>query len=1408
MKKTANFLVEKRIFVLAAMLMITVACALFSLMVNVNSDMTKYLPDNSRMKAGIDLMDKEFPATEDSGNIRVMFNELDNSQKQDVLNKLKSIEYIDSVDYDAVSADYNNGEYTLYIVNFKYDYDSKEASAVVNAIASGFEGYSMVYHVNNDSKSLPTYTIVMAAVILMTILFLMCESWLEPFLLIAAVGIAVVINMGTNIFLGTISDITSSIAAILQLVLSLDYSMILMNRFRQELALSGEPKAAMKSALVKAFPAIASSATTTVIGLLALCLMSFKIGMDMGIVLAKGVLISMICIFTILSVLLVVFQKGIRRTEKKVLPLKMNVLGKFSNKYRYIVTGVFVLIFVGAFFMRSNTGLAYVLAGEDPTEEYFPKDSSIVVLYNNDDEEAASKLADKYAGDPNVKDVQSYSTTLGKEYTAEELSGELGTMDDSNGLNMDASLLNIIYYDYYKGNISGTMTVSNFIGFISNDVLTNESFAAELDDDLKDQFKTFKKFADPENLIRPMDAEEIAGFFDMDPDDAVQLFMFYYMKNGGVDSGAMTLADFSDFIINDVATNEDYASMFDKDTLSMIDQLKIFTDKEAVTRRLTSSQLASKLDMDQSTVQLLLVYYYTLQSNFNAGTMTVPQFVDFLTNDVASNPTFAAYFDPAMLTQMSALAQYTNTDAIQQQMSKTELATALGMDAAMVDQIFYMYYSAAGATADWKMTLPEFTGFLVSSVLNNDAYASYFDENLKAQLISLDQMFGLAISGTQLTSSELAGVTGMDSAMIDQLFAYASTVSGSTVTSMSLSDFLTFVIDDVAKEPSFSAYFDAQTLENLNAMYAMTQAATSGQEFTAEQIASYLSMDSGMAGQIFYMYFSVVGETANWTMSMQKFVNFLLSDVVTNEQYSSYLDDAAIAQLKFIQNIMNATITGGTYSCGDMAAMFGMDPGMSKMLYTYYISEHGDTSNWKISLKTTVDFIVNDLSSNSAFGSMISSKNLSDLKMLQKLIKGTVAGTSYTSAQLGRLLDMDSSQTNDLYLLYNSEYGDTSDWNMSIQGFVNFINSDILTDTDFSDQFNTDEADKLKTAKTIIDGVVSGNIYTSKELADMFSGFSDKLDEITMDLMYLYYFSTIDSNPAWKLSIDGLFNYLSNNVMNDSRFDEVIDADMRSNIGDAETELTDGKKQLTGPDYSRMILTVSLQDGSDESNTFISELSNECNESFGSEYYLIGNSPMIYEMSQSFDGELNFITLITAIAIFIVIAVTFRSFLIPIILVLIIQGGVFLTVSLNGMMGTSIYYLAFLIVECILMGATIDYGILYTSYYKEFRKSMGRQEALAAAYNGSAHTVFTSGLIMVLVTGIVGMAFKNPTIGQICLTISKGALCAVLLIIFILPGIIATFDRFIVRRQEVKPIILESEKFDSLSETTSDNSES
>lgn len=1223
MTKIADFIVEKRIAILVILIALTVACTFISFSVEINVDMTKYLSDESQMKMGLDVMEQEWPGEEEIYTIRVMVTGLDASQKDEVRQALAAIEYVDSVDTDADDADYNRDDHTLFIINTSYEYTSRELAEIERTLEQDFDQYDLTYKNDEASDtSLPLWIVALALFILLVILLVMSASWIEPLLFIITIGLAILINMGTNIFLGSISNVTWSISAILQLALSMDYSIILINRYRQELELTDDIAQAMKTALRKSFSSISSSAATTIVGLIMLVFMSYKIGFDLGVVLAKGVFISMLCVFAALPGLILLFDRLIKKTAKPVPLFSMRPLAAFSFKFRYFITGAFVLIFIGAFILKANTGYTYSLQAEDPIADIFPATSTVVMIYDNADEDAIARLGEELEKNQYIKEIQGYTTTLGRQYTARELAAELETYDLD--MELDASMLAILYYHYYSGGETGTIAVSDFLDFLAGDVLENETFAEYIGDELLGNIETIKKFADADALTQSLNADEMADFFDMDAGSVGQLYLLYFIENGGVATGTMTLPVFADFVVNHVAADPDYAEMFDAGTLSQMRVLLTYTDAAKMTRPVSYEEIAATLGMDSETAKLLFVYYYAMSPSYEPGTTTLPELVAFLSGDVASNPMFASYLGEGTAEQLSMLATFTNRELLLTEMTGPELAQLFGMDPSMTQQLLSLYHG-----------------------------------------------------------------------------------------------------DQAGENPA---------------------------------------------------------------MTPHDFVNFLVDVVLQDETYSALFDAEAAQQLVYLQTIIRTSVYDAELSYVEAAALFGMDADTMRMLCTYNDANYGDTSSWRLSVQTVVNFLVDN---GLQFGQLLDSATLSGLKTAQKIINGSVTGTRYTPGDLASLTGMDSEQAGQLYLLYISEYGDTSGWTLSAQAFVDFIIADVLGDPDMAEYIDESAAYDLKTADTLIDAVISGEAYDAAGLAQLFVGLADDLDADMMGLMYLYYFSLSEGDDDWTLSIMSLFSYLSETIVDDPAFDTVLDASFREDIADMQAELDDGESQLKGDTYSRLILTTTIPPEGAEATEFFDNLHNMSAGLTGS-YYLIGNSVMNYEMSQSFDSEMNYITLLTAIAIFVVVALTFRSLVIPMILVLIIQCGVFITICAIGLQGYDIYYLALLIVQCILMGATIDYGILFTSYYREKRRIMDQKTALAASYLGSMHTVMTSGLIMILITGILGYCFENPIVGQICWTIAIGALCATMLIIFVLPGILATFDKLVckdlgaVRKKKVK----------------------
>lgn len=234
MRRFANFIVERRYFVLVLMLAVTAVCGLMIPQVEINGDMTKYLSERSPMKQGLDIMEEEFQEGDSLQAIHVMFRDLPAGQREKVARDLSRLPYVADVAYDKDSEDYNRDGCTLYELTTEYDYDSDEEIAIEKAITETYAQYDVVIETDDaDSSDSVTPALLLTALsLLMVILFIMCASWFEPIIFLVTIGIAVVINMGTNLIMGSVSTITFSIAAILQLVLSMDYSIILMNRYR------------------------------------------------------------------------------------------------------------------------------------------------------------------------------------------------------------------------------------------------------------------------------------------------------------------------------------------------------------------------------------------------------------------------------------------------------------------------------------------------------------------------------------------------------------------------------------------------------------------------------------------------------------------------------------------------------------------------------------------------------------------------------------------------------------------------------------------------------------------------------------------------------------------------------------------------------------------------------------------------------------------------------------------------------------------------------------------------------------------------------------------------------------------------------------------------------------------------
>ena len=356
MTKVARFIVDKRKAFYLVFLAAFLFCAASINKVQINNDITSYLPAQTETRRGLTIMDQEFVTL---GNANVMVSNVTYQTALDLSHKLENIDGVSEVTFDYTEEHYKNAS-ALFTISFDGEETDPATVDAMNEVLSALDGYDVYAstQIGRDvSVSLQkemTVILAIAAVVIVVVLLFTSKSYMEvPVYLIVFVA-AAVLNMGTNFIFGTISFITNSIAVVLQLALAIDYAIIFCHRYMEERDNGLDPREADIAALSKAIVEISSSSLTTISGLVALMLMQLRIGFDMGIVLSKGIVCSMLCVFLLMPGLLMLFSKPIDRTRHRNLVPKINFWGKAIVRLRYVLPPIFLVVVVAGAVLSSQ----------------------------------------------------------------------------------------------------------------------------------------------------------------------------------------------------------------------------------------------------------------------------------------------------------------------------------------------------------------------------------------------------------------------------------------------------------------------------------------------------------------------------------------------------------------------------------------------------------------------------------------------------------------------------------------------------------------------------------------------------------------------------------------------------------------------------------------------------------------------------------------------------------------------------------------------------------------------------------------------------------------------------------------------------------------------------------------------
>ncbi|MGI5933768.1 MAG: efflux RND transporter permease subunit [Lawsonibacter sp.] len=460
MLKLARFIVDKRKAFYLIFLASFIFCAVSISKVHVNDDITTYLPAYTETRRGLTLMDEEFITL---GSANIMVSNITYDAAYALSLKIEKVPGISSVEFDDTREHYHDSA-ALFTISFDGEEDDPDTAAVllqVEQLLEGYDYYPSTTVGRDESASLQqemTVILAIAAVVIVVVLLFTSKSYMEVPVYLIVFAAAAVLNMGTNFIFGTISFITNSIAIVLQLAMAIDYAIIFCHRYMEERDNGLDAREADIAALSKAIIEISSSSLTTISGLVALMLMQLRIGFDMGIVLTKGIIFSMLCVFLLMPGLLMLFSGPIERTRHRNLVPHINWFGKGVIHLRYILPPIFLAALVVCAVLSNRCDYVFDTndadfgnkpdwqLAEEKVSRTFGQKNTIAVLVPRGSYENEGKILRE------VADLESVTTATGLANTEVEddwvLTDEMTPRQFAELAGVDIELVRLLYQAY------------------------------------------------------------------------------------------------------------------------------------------------------------------------------------------------------------------------------------------------------------------------------------------------------------------------------------------------------------------------------------------------------------------------------------------------------------------------------------------------------------------------------------------------------------------------------------------------------------------------------------------------------------------------------------------------------------------------------------------------------------------------------------------------------------------------------------------------------------------------------------------------------------------------------------------------------------------------------------------------
>ena len=1079
-------------------MVLTVVCGILMLHVNVNADLTKYLPDDSQMKRGLEIVTSEFgSAAQMSGaDVHVMFEGVSPKEIPGITSLLDAYPDVHGVTY-RYSAD---SAYTVFDLDVPKSVDQK---ALGKQISHRF-GETCVVETSQDGATPPVSVMIIAAVLIMLVLFLMAQSWFEPVVILITTLMAVVLNMGTNALLPSVSITTNFIGSILQAVLSLDYCIVLLNRYRQEQDEHTDRQTAgiaANKAVRRAAPSILSSAFTTVVGLLMLCFMRLKIGADMGIVLAKGVVCSLICTFTVLPSLMLLFRRTINRTAKKAYVPPTDGLAHFVTSHKVSMAIGAVVLFFASWYFSHTTTIFFSAEKESRIEQVFPALNPFVLVYETSEENRVLRLADSLSAQPGIQTVISYPTLMCEPFTPAEQTRHIQSL--------------------------------------------------------------------------------MVMLADLMPADAPQP---------------------------------------------------------------TAEQLAL---LSPETMQLLY------------------------------------------------------------------------------------YMRSAQGQPQQPMKFPDLARFLHSHCVNSPLFASYINDDMRSQVELLQSMLDMPAPAPEpepepepepaVPAEEPDTVVVRDTTPVDMLIAEPMPIVTDTL--------VTPVIESnrIAVVPFFNSLYSSQPTPLTIEMHKLTDTVAIRLPMSVKEMSLFIG-SSQIQTQLVYGY--APGKAKRLTPL--QYVHLLKDDLFKRPGLAGMISDEQRQQLEQRAYLMDLADENASLTPGEL----------NILLHSFGIDNYTDDQLYALAHPVQP------------------AKPVEPVALAEPLKPSKPRAIALPEDVVVAAEPANKAEEKEIAVIKEKEPAKPVHKKPSRED----LQAELFTELVFGDEaYPADEMAKKMARLMELSGVQSEPVTADQ-----------------MSLLYDYYAAVHSKCDTIHLGLDRLLLYVCDTLVYDPRLAAIIPDSSRTQVAEVRTQVMDGIGQMRKPDHSLLVLLTSLPPESSETYAFVDRLTSMADACLENEHYYVGESVMYAEMRNGFNHEMNIVTLLTILSIFLIVAVTFRSLIVPTILVVTVMTAVYVNVVVSGLVAGQMLYLAYLIVQAILMGATIDYGILLTNYYREYRRTMLPKDAAAAAYRGSIRTIMTSGLIMVIAPGVMAALIDDLMISNIVGCIAVGAFVAILLILTVVPAVLVALDKWVV----------------------------